>query len=92
MESNYEYVMRLLRDDELQKEKAIRRIRGDATKLRNEILERDNYTCKQCGKCGRSYPTEMEVDHIKPVSKGGTSERENLQTLCQRCNRKKHNK
>lgn len=31
----------------------------------------------------------LEVDHIVPVSKGGLSEPENLQTLCWRCNRAK---
>ena len=31
----------------------------------------------------------LEVDHIVPVSKGGLSEPENLQTLCWRCNRTK---
>ncbi|RAE55164.1 HNH endonuclease, partial [Burkholderia multivorans] len=34
----------------------------------------------------------LEVDHIKPISKGGLSEIENLQTLCWRCNRSKSNK
>jgi 5-methylcytosine-specific restriction endonuclease McrA len=34
----------------------------------------------------------LEVDHIKPVSKGGLSIETNLQTLCWRCNRTKSNK
>lgn len=63
------------------------------TKLRNEIKERDNHTCKTC-----SVSIEMEehllleVDHIIPVSRGGLSTHENLQTLCWRCNRTKSNK
>ena len=51
--------------------------------LRKEILERDR-CCVSCG----SFEN-LEIDHIIPVSKGGSSERENLQILCKTCNRKK---
>nr|WP_315124993.1 HNH endonuclease signature motif containing protein [uncultured Porphyromonas sp.] len=34
----------------------------------------------------------MEGDHIKPWSKGGKTEIENLQMLCRDCNRRKSNK
>ena len=58
--------------------------------LRRSILERDGHTCKQCG---ASLSTEphllLEVDHIVPVSKGGLTRADNLQTLCWRCNRSK---
>jgi hypothetical protein len=54
-------------------------------KLRYSILERDNFTCKACGR--HSGPTvQLHVDHIVPVSKGGLTESDNLQTLCQVCN------
>lgn len=62
-------------------------------KLRKEILERDNYTCKKCG--NSTYDEKnllLEVDHIIPVSKGGKTVPENLQTLCWKCNRSKGNK
>lgn len=59
-------------------------------KLREEIKERDKYTCKCCGVSISDEPhLLLEVDHIIPVSKGGLTEKENLQTLCWRCNRKK---
>jgi|GEM_PF-1077666 len=52
--------------------------------LRVDILKRDNYRCKKCG--ATSKETQLEVDHIHPVSKGGTNDPRNLQTLCKRCN------
>ena len=61
--------------------------------LRKEILKRDNYTCKYCGNSTYNEPNLLlEIDHIKPLSKGGLTVRENLQTLCWRCNRSKSNK
>lgn len=59
-------------------------------KLRGQIKERDNYRCQQCGVS--TYDEShllLEIDHIVPVSKGGQSTPENLQTLCWRCNRTK---
>ena len=60
------------------------------SKLREIIKERDNYTC--CN-CSLSIEDEqnllLEIDHIIPVSKGGLTSENNLQTLCWRCNRTK---
>ena len=51
------------------------------------IYERDGYTCQLCGK---TYDTDnLEIDHIKPIAKGGKSTYDNLQTLCKRCNKNK---
>jgi hypothetical protein len=62
-------------------------------RLRESIKGRDNYTCKQCSISVHAEPhLLLEVDHILPVSKGGLSTEENLQTLCWRCNRTKSNK
>ena len=62
-------------------------------KLRGWIKERDQFTCKIC-KISTSDEAHLllEVDHIKPVSKGGQSIEENLQTLCWKCNRTKASK
>lgn len=63
------------------------------TRLRNEIKARDNYTCRSCGISTYVEPHLLiEVDHIIPVSRGGLTERENLQALCWKCNRSKSNK
>lgn len=61
--------------------------------LRRTILQRDNYTCKICGNSIKNEPNLLlEVDHIIPLSKGGITKEDNLQTLCWRCNRSKSNK
>ena len=62
-------------------------------KLREAIKVRDNFTCCNCGNSIHSEPNLLlEIDHIKPVSKGGYTVEENLQTLCWKCNRAKSNK
>ncbi|AZZ39418.1 HNH endonuclease [Acidipropionibacterium jensenii] len=62
-------------------------------KLRDQIKRRDDYTCQICGVSQHTSPNLLlEVDHIIPVSRGGHSVPENLQTLCWRCNRRKSNK
>lgn len=53
--------------------------------LRHEVFKRDNYTCVECGARKEDGAT-LHVDHKIPVSKGGTDELDNLQTLCSDCN------
>lgn len=56
-------------------------------KVRWDVLKRDDYVCVKCG--GRPPDVELEVDHIVPVSCGGTNDLTNLRTLCRRCNQGK---
>lgn len=58
--------------------------------LRHEVFHRDGYHCRECG--ASNIETSLEVDHIIPVSQGGTDELENLQTLCRECNQAKGNR
>ena len=54
---------------------------------------RDNYTCCNCGNSTYLEPNLLlEIDHIIPVSKGGLTVVDNLQTLCWKCNRAKSDK
>lgn len=63
------------------------------SKLRQQIKERDDFTCKNCGNSTHKEPNLLlEIDHIIPVSKGGFTEERNLQTLCWKCNRSKSDK
>lgn len=60
------------------------------TSVRNLIKARDQYTCLSCGISLAVEPhLLLEVDHIIPVSKGGLSVPQNLQTPCWKCNRSK---
>ena len=62
-------------------------------KLRECIKKRDDFTCRFCGNSTHSEPNLLlEIDHIIPVSKGGCTIEDNLQTLCWKCNRAKSNK
>lgn len=62
-------------------------------KLREFIKNRDNFTCCNCGNSTHMEPNLLlEIDHIIPVSKGGCTVEDNLQTLCWKCNRSKSDK
>jgi CRISPR/Cas system Type II protein with McrA/HNH and RuvC-like nuclease domain len=56
-------------------------------KTRFDVFKRDGFTCQYCG-C-KSPEVILEVDHVTPVSKGGTNDFDNLITSCRKCNRGK---
>ena len=58
-----------------------------SNKIRFAVYRRDGNRCRRCGS---TY--NLEVDHIFPISKGGKSNFDNLQTLCHNCNAAKSNK
>jgi len=56
-------------------------------RLRYLVLRRDRFSCRACGRSPASETgVVLEVDHVVPWSRGGTSVEANLQTLCDRCN------
>ena len=59
--------------------------------MRYDVLRRDGFACVRCGR-GRADGAKLHIDHIVPVSRGGKSTMDNLQTLCENCNCGKGNK
>ena len=57
-----------------------------SNKMRFSVFARDGHKCCKCGSAN-----DLEVDHIFPISKGGKTVYNNLQTLCHNCNLKKSN-
>lgn len=57
---------------------------------RDAIVARDNSTCYLCG---RQLATgDIHIDHVVPLSRGGTHTADNLRVACQHCNNRKYNK
>jgi hypothetical protein len=52
-----------------------------------KVYQRDNYTCRYCGRTG----IPLTVDHIDLWEKGGTTTERNLFTACKQCNRNRGN-
>ena len=52
--------------------------------LRFEVLKRDGFRCAYCGVT--SAAELLHVDHVVPVSKGGTDDLANLVSACVACN------
>ena len=66
--------------------------RDPSLRLRFRVMQRDNFTCKQCGASPAKDPNvELHIDHIMAWSRGGDTTFENLQTLCSKCNLGKSN-
>ena len=58
--------------------------------LREFILERDNYTCQDCG--AFQMDIGLEAHHIKPLFRCGANTPQNLISLCHKCHKKRHTK
>lgn len=56
-------------------------------KLRKKLLEKFNNRCKKC-----QSNSNLEIDHIVSVRKGGSDKIDNLQVLCKSCNLSKGSK
>jgi hypothetical protein len=55
-----------------------------SNQTKTDVLIRDQHKCQSC-----ASTKNLEFDHIVPVSKGGSSELDNIQLLCRSCNRSK---
>ena len=56
--------------------------------LRRYVFERDEWRCVYCGYSGNL----LHLDHALPLSRGGSSEPDNLVCACQFCNASKGNR
>jgi 5-methylcytosine-specific restriction endonuclease McrA len=54
-----------------------------------KLLARDELRCKRCG--AEPPQVKLHIDHVIPVSRGGSNKSENLQFLCATCNLRKSN-
>ena len=53
------------------------------SKVRNRILERDNYTCQRCKQEFEKY----HIHHIVKVKESGSDADDNLMTTCHKCHK-----
>lgn len=59
-----------------------RETQSQYNRLFMKVGRRDGFSCIKCGHTG----SDLQLDHIKPVSKGGINALDNLQLLCPSCN------
>jgi hypothetical protein len=87
-----DYKLGIITKDELvNKDRFTSKRKPISMSLRYTILKRDNGECTLCG-AKASTGASLEVDHIIPVSRGGTNTEENLRILCDVCNRGRSNR
>ena len=55
--------------------------------LRTLLAKKQRNRCMYCGK--KMEPSYFEVDHMKPVARGGSDRIVNFQLLCAPCNKRK---
>lgn len=58
---------------------------ADVARIRADLQDR-------CGYCGEDLDDGSEIDHITPVSRGGSNDPSNLTLCCLSCNRTKGDK
>ena len=63
------------------------RLDSPSAAVRIRVMKRDRFQCSYCGAPGTD--AELEVDHIIPVSRGGSHHMSNLTTACRGCNQEK---
>jgi 5-methylcytosine-specific restriction endonuclease McrA len=55
-------------------------------RLRFDILQRDGFRCRYCGRPGTASGVVLHVDHVIPVAVGGATSAYNRVTACEECN------
>jgi 5-methylcytosine-specific restriction protein A len=71
-------------------EQEIKREKEKARELRKSRWWQNRIAQGLCHYCGLKFPaTELTMDHLVPVSRGGKSSRGNVVPACKECNNKK---
>ncbi len=94
-------IQKLMMDDDVTNKKGIYyyvltrnekflNIRAFTESQKRTVYERQKGICKKCN--AHFEFEEMEADHVKPWSEGGSTSIDNCYMLCKGCNRKKSNK
>lgn len=58
--------------------------RAVPVQVRAGVFERDDHACRYCG-----ADSDLSIDHVIPVSRGGSNDPENLVAACLPCNLQK---
>jgi len=64
----------------------VARARIRSTRFQLRLLLQQGF---RCALCGELMLEGFEMDHIIPLARGGTNDRENFQLACQGCNAEK---
>ncbi|MGV7219943.1 MAG: HNH endonuclease [Nitrospinales bacterium] len=71
-------------------EKTIKREKEKARKLRQTAWWQSKLDKGECHYCGNKFPREeFTMDHVVPLSRGGTSTKGNIAVCCKECNNQK---
>ena len=77
--------------DGLTGQDGIKREKNKAREMRQTQWWKRQLSRSVCHYCGRSFPpSELTMDHVVPLSRGGKTTRGNVVPACKTCNTEKH--
>jgi 5-methylcytosine-specific restriction protein A len=69
----------------------VKREKNKARELRRSQWWKNQLARGRCKYCQHPYhPSELTMDHVVPLVRGGKSTRSNVVTCCKECNSQKH--
>ena len=76
--------------DSIKVERQDRRLKRESigNAVRFDVLAAHGFSCRYCGR--KAPNVELHVEHVIPISNGGTNDRKNLVPACADCNAGKH--